>query len=234
MSAVPRAWPEPMSLDEAVARILARVRAGARPCRANPDLRCAWPDPGRRCPLAARRPARRQQRDGRLRAARRRRSGQPAAVLPVSQRIAAGSVGSSARAWNGGADLHRRARSRPRRRCRRHAGAVRPRPTAGVRIDVVHRQLGNSIRRAWRRRRPRRGSFSPRGSALSPQALGLAASVGAERRSAVGAPARVALFFDRRRAGDARRGRCSSTGRDLQLEPLHPARPASNRSAGLP
>ena len=111
-------------------------------------------------------------------------------VLPISQRIAAGSVGvplapgTAARIFTG-------AQSPARRRCRRHAGAVHGASTAAS-GSTSFQPPAMAIRR--------RGEDVGHGAVvlaagqrLSPQALGMAASVGAATLS-VGARPRVALF----------------------------------------
>ena len=108
-------------------------------------------------------------------------------VLPVSQRIPAGSVGAAAAAGQRGAHLHRRADAGRRRRGR-DAGAVRAMPSTAamrVRVDAVPQRRASAIRR--RGEDVQRGAVVlARGTRLTPQALGLAASVGA------GAAARAA------------------------------------------
>ncbi len=145
-------------------------------------------------------------------------SPQPGTVLRVSQRIAAGRVGtalepgSAARIFTGaqipaGAD----------------AVVMQELCTpvdGGVRIDAAP-AAGQSIRRRGEDVR-RDATVLRAGLRLGPQALGMAASVGAATlQGGRAAPGRAVLH--RRRAGDARRG--AQAGRDLQLQPLHPARP---------
>ncbi len=189
MSAVPRARPEPLSLDEAVARILARIPAPT-PDRAEEiatfdalgrilaaDVRSLLDVP----------PADNSAMDGYAL----RLADVPAAgtVLPISQRIVAGSVGgalepgTAARIFTGaqvppGADA-----VVMQEQCTTVDG--------GVRIDVVP-AAGNAVRR--------RGEDVAQGAVvlaagqrLSPQGLGMAASVGAATL-AVGARPRIALF----------------------------------------
>jgi molybdopterin molybdotransferase len=189
MSAVPRARPEPLSLDEAVVRILARIPA---PALARAERIPTFDALGRILADDVRSlldvpPADNSAMDGyALRVGDVLAAG---TVLPISQRIVAGSVGAplepgtAARIFTGaqvppGAD----------------AVVMQEQCTAvegGVRIDVVP-VAGNSIRR--------RGEDVGHGSVvlaagqrLSPQALGMAASVGAATLS-VGARPRVALF----------------------------------------
>ncbi len=178
-----------MSLDEAVARILARIPT---PARARAEQNPTYDSLGRILAADDRSlldvpPADNSAMDGYAL----RVGDVPAAgtVLPISQRIAAGSVGvplapgTAARIFTGaqvppGAD----------------AVVMQEQCTAldgGVRIDVVP-AAGNSIRR--------RGEDVGHGAVvlaagqrLSPQALGMAASVGAATLS-VGARPRVALF----------------------------------------
>jgi molybdopterin molybdotransferase len=178
-----------MSLDEAVARILARIPA---PALARAEQIPTFDALGRVLAADVRSlldvpPADNSAMDGYAL----RVGDVPAAgtVLPISQRIAAGSVGvplapgTAARIFTGaqvppGAD----------------AVVMQEQCTAldgGVRIDVVP-AAGNSIRR--------RGEDVGHGAVvlaagqrLSPQALGMAASVGAATLS-VGARPRVALF----------------------------------------
>ena len=141
-------------------------------------------------------------------------------VLPVSQRIAAGVVGeplqpgTAARIFTGaqvpaGADA-----VVMQEQCEAVDG--------GVRVNVVP-QPGQWIRR--RGEDVQHGSVVlARGTRLTPQALGLAASVGAAALS-VRPPAARGAAVHRRRTGDA--WRAAAPGRDLQLEPLHAARPAA-------
>ena len=133
----------------------------------------------------------------------------------------------------------RAARSRARRRASSPARRSRPAPTpsscrssarrstVASRIDVVAggRRVDPAPRRGRRAAAP---SCSPRATRLSPQALGLAASVGAAtlrgRRAARAS----------RSSPPATSWRCPasrSPGRDLQLEPLHVAR--ADRGARL-
>jgi molybdopterin molybdotransferase len=189
MSAVPRARPEPLSLDQAVEQILARIVAPA-PERAEAlstfdalgrvlaeDVRSRIDVP----------PADNSGMDGyALRVADVAAAG---TVLPISQRIAAGSIGAplapgtAARIFTGaqvpsGAD----------------AVVMQEQCTAvegGVRVDVVP-TLGMAIRR--RGEDVRHGAVVlAAGRRLSPQALGMAASVGAATLR-VGPRPRVALF----------------------------------------
>ena len=141
--------------------------------------------------------------DGRLRAARGRRAGAPARVLPVTQRIPAG-----ARRHAAAAAAPRRASS-PARRCRPGADAVvmqeqcEARSTARVRVNA--RAAARPVDPPPRRRRAaRRRRCCARGTRLTPQALGLAASVGAATLRGAAAAARGAVLH-RRRAGDAGR-----------------------------
>ena len=155
----------------------------------------------------------------------------PGAVLPVASAFRPARVGSAARGRHGGAHLHRRADPR-RRRCGRDAGrhertARRGRP-GSVRIEIVP-AAGQWIRRAGedvaRRRRRAVARRAPHAAGARP---------GRHRRRWTGcrcaAPARRAVL-DRRRARDARRGgaRGDEAGRDLQLQPLHPARRCCRR-----
>ena len=121
---------------------------------------------------------------------------------------------------------HARRASSPARRCPRGADAVVMQEQCsavdgGVRVDAVPR-AGQSIRRRGEDVAARRASCCAPGMRLTPQALGMAASVGAATLQ-VGAPAARGAVLDRRRAGDA--GRAAQARRDLQLEPLHAARP---------
>jgi molybdopterin molybdotransferase len=189
MSAVPPARPQPISLDEALARILARVPEMS-PARA--ETVATFDALGRVLAADVRSlidvpPEDNSEMDGyALRVADVAAAG---SVLPVSQRIAAGSVGApldpgtAARIFTGaqippGADA-----VVMQEQCAPVDG--------GVRIDVVPRP-GQSIRR--------RGEDVERGAVvlhaglrLLPQALGMAASVGAAALK-VGRRPRVALF----------------------------------------
>src|SRR5450755_3982100 len=189
MSAVPHVRPEPLSLDEAVARILARVPALAA---ARAEEIATFDALGRVLAADVRSlidvpPADNSEMDGyALRVADVPSAG---TVLPVSQRIAAGSVGvalepgTAARIFTGapipaGADAVV---------MQEQCAAV----DSGVRIDAVPR-AGQSIRR--------RGEdvmcdavVLAAGLRLTPQALGMAASVGAAWLK-VGRQPRVALF----------------------------------------
>ena len=193
-----------MSLDDAVARVLARVQP---PARAAAETLSTF-DALHRVLAAdvvsqiAVPPEDNSAMDGY--ALRTAEASQPGVVLPVSQRIAAGSVGgalepgTAARIFTGaqipaGAD----------------AVVMQEQCTAqdgGVRIDTPPR-VGQSIRR--RGEDVREGAVVlAAGSRLTPQALGMAASVGAATL-AVAARPRVALF---------------STGDELAMpgEPLRP------------
>jgi molybdopterin molybdotransferase len=189
MSAVPNPRPELLSLDDAVERILARIPAPA-PDRAEQvatfdalgrilaaDVRSLLDVP----------PADNSEMDGyALRVADVAAAG---AVLPVSQRIAAGNIG-SALASGSAARIFTGAQVPPGA----DAVVMQEQCTAvdgGVRIDVVP-GIGNAIRR--RGEDVRQGAVVlAAGLRLSPQALGMAASVGAATL-AVGRRPRVALF----------------------------------------
>ena len=149
-------------------------------------------------------------------------------MLPVSQRIPAGVVGeplaagTAARIFTGaqvpaGADA-----IVMQEHCEALDGAVRINtvPAPGQWI----RRRGEDVRAG--------AVVLPAGSALTPQAQGLAASVGAAELHVMRRAARGAVF-DRRRARDAGRNaaRANAARRDLQLEPLHAARAAAARSA---
>jgi molybdopterin molybdotransferase len=189
MNAATQARPEPISLDEAVGRILARVPEMA-PARA--EEIATFDALGRVLASEVRSlidvpPADNSAMDGyALRVADVAAAG---SVLPVSQRIAAGSIGAAlepgtaARIFTGaqvppGAD----------------AIVMQEQCTVidgGVRIDVLQR-LGQSIRRRGEDVR-RDDVVLAAGLRLSPQALGMAASVGAAALKVGGRP-RVALF----------------------------------------
>jgi molybdopterin molybdotransferase len=189
MSAVANPRPELLSLDNAVERILARIPAPA-PDRAEQvatfdalgrilaaDVRSLLDVP----------PADNSEMDGyALRVADVAAAG---AVLPVSQRIAAGNIG-SALAPGSAARIFTGAQVPPGA----DAVVMQEQCTAvdgGVRIDVVP-GVGNAIRR--RGEDVRQGAVVlAAGQHLSPQALGMAASVGAATL-AVGRRPRVALF----------------------------------------
>jgi molybdopterin molybdotransferase len=189
MSAVPRVRPEPLSLDEAVGRILARIVA---PSPERAEELSTFDALGRVLADEVRSlidvpPADNSGMDGyALRVADVAAAG---TVLALSQRIAAGTIGAplvpgtAARIFTGaqlppGAD----------------AVVMQEQCTAvegGVRIDVVP-ALGTSIRR--RGEDVRQGAVVlAAGRRLSPQALGMAASVGAATLR-VGRRPRVALF----------------------------------------
>jgi molybdopterin molybdotransferase len=189
MSAVPRARPEPLSLDEAVGRILARVAAAPL---AKAEQVSTFDALGRVLAADVRSlidvpPADNSAMDGyALRVAD---VPSPGTVLPIGQRIAAGSVGTAlepgtaARIFTGaqvppGADA-----VVMQEQCTMVEG--------GVRVDVVPR-AGLSIRRRGEDVR-RDDVVLAAGLRLSPQALGMAASVGAATL-AVGRRPRVALF----------------------------------------
>ena len=179
----------PLSLDEAVARVLARVEAPS-PDRAEEvstfdalyrvlavEVRSQIDVP----------PADNSAMDGyALRAADATDAG---AVLPISQRIAAGAVGSALEAGTA-------ARIFTGAQVPAGADAVVMQEQcsvvdAGVRIDVPVR-VGQSIRRRGEDVR-RDAIVLPAGLRLLPQALGMAASVGAGRLR-VGRRPRVAMF----------------------------------------
>ena len=141
------------------------------------DLRCARPRAGRGRALAARRAAGRQQRDGRLCGARRRRRRAPA---PCCRSASASRPAASAR------------RSQPGTAARIFTGAQMPRrrrrggDAGAVRAPVERRRAHRCACRApgqWIRRRGEDVGAAPSscaaGTRLTPQALGLAASVGA-------------------------------------------------------
>ena len=152
----------------------------------------------------------------------------PGARLKVTQRIPAGHVGEMLA---------------PGTAARIFTGAMIP---AGADAVVMQEQCSaeklaegdfvtvNHVPAAgeWVRRRGddiRAGStILPAGTRLTPQACGLAASVGM-RQLTVARRLKVAVFFHRRRTGDA--GRAVETRCDLQLEPVHAAR--SDRIARL-
>jgi len=189
MSAVPRPRPELLSLDDAVGRILARIPA---PSAGRAEQVATFDALGRILAADVRSlldvpPADNSEMDGyALRVADVVAAG---TVLPVSQRIAAGSVGgalvpgTAARIFTGaqvplGADA-----VVMQEQCTTVDG--------GVRIDVVP-AAGNAIRR--RGEDVMHGAVVlAAGQRLSPQALGMAASVGTATL-AVGPRPRVALF----------------------------------------
>ena len=98
----------------------------------------------------------------------------------------------------------------------------------GVRVHDVPRP-GQSIRRRGEDVRAADACCRP-ASDCRRKRSGLAASVGLATLP-VGSRPRVALFLHRRRTGDA--GRAAEAGRDLQLQPLHAARPAANAGRRL-
>ena len=141
----------------------------------------------------------------------------PGVVLPISQRIPAGVVGSpleagtAARIFTGaqvppGADAIA---------MQEHCTVV----DSGVRVDTLP-SPGE-----WVRRRgedvARDAVVLAAGTRLTPQALGMAASVGARDAARRSSAARRAVLH-RRRARHARRD--AQARRDLQLQPLHAAR----------
>ena len=223
-----RCRPPLLTLDEALARLLARCGAGRRAetvSTFDADGRVLAAD----VRLGARRAAAGQQLDGRLRGARAPTSPATGAVLPVSQRIPAGARRRAARSRARAARIFTGAPMPAGRRRGRDAGAVR----GARRRRRAHRCACRS---------PASGSAAAartcaRGAVVLPR--GRAADAAGARAGRVGrrrtrcrsrARPRVALFFDRRRAGDAGRA-AAEPGRDLQLEPLHAARPARRRSA---
>ena len=177
MTTIPASLTEPapplLTLDEALARLLAAVAAAAGDARSRsrPSTRSAACSP-QDVVLGARRAAGRQH--ARWTATRCAAPTCPRAgtVLPVSQRIPAGSRRRAARSRHGGAHLHRRAGAGGRRRGR-DAGAVRGGRAAGVRIDAVpqprpvdpppRRGRARGARRAAARRAPDAAGARPRG-----------------------------------------------------------------------
>jgi molybdopterin molybdotransferase len=189
MSAVPKPRLEMLSLDEAVGRILARVSA---PAASRTETVSTFEALGRVLGADVRSridvpPADNSAMDGyALRVADVAAAG---SVLPISQRIAAGSVG-SALAPGSAARIFTGAQVPPGA----DAVVMQEQCTAvdgGVRIDVVPR-AGQSIRRRGEDV-ARDATVLQAGMRLTPQALGMAASVGAAELQ-VGARPRVALF----------------------------------------
>ena len=176
--------------------------------------------------LGARRAAGRQHLDGRLRAALRRRAG--------GRHRAAGQPAHPGRRG-------RRSRCSPARAARIFTGAQVP---AGADAVVMQEQCearrrGRRAHRTscrqpgqWIRRRGedvRHGAVVLRARHAAHAAGARPGGLGRRGRAAGGAPPARGAVLHRRRTGDARRA--AAARRDLQLQPLHAARPAAG--AGL-
>ena len=168
--------PTLLSLDEAVARMLSRVvadAAGARTRRSRPSTRS-----GDACAADVRSlvdvpPLDNSAMDG---------YAMRVADVPGAGTVAAGESAdprrrrrSAARDGHGGAHLHRRAGARRRRRDR-HAGAMQRR--SGTACASTPCRSARPVHPPPRRRRASRNVVLRAGLRLSPQALGMAASVG--------------------------------------------------------
>ena len=208
MNAPATARPPLLALDDALERILAAVAA---PVADRAETVSTFDALGRVLAADVRSqldvpPEDNSEMDGYARARRRRRR-RRARVLPVSQRIAAGSVGTAARS------RARRRASSPARRCPPGADAVVMQETVRARVDGARAHRCGVPRRPVdppprRGRRARRARARRAACGSTPQALGLA-GVGRRRDAAGRAPAARRAVLDRRRAGDAGRAAAS-------------------------